>query len=608
MPTRALIRSFVEAAPNLAWANSPDGTTLFVNSRFTEYSGYSAQELLENIWLLLVHPEDRAAALELRQESIGLQKAYCIELRFRRANGSYCWHSTHVAPVRDAAGEVVAWFGTAIDIHDRKQAEDAVRKSEQRFRSLIEASSQIVWSCAPSGEQLQSQPAWQAFTGQTDEELLGQGWLDSVHPDDRSAGRESWERCVITHEIFDVEYRVRRHDGVWRWMHVRAAPVFDAAGKLCEWIGANADITERKQSEQALRESEAQFQMLANSIPQLAWMADSTGSIFWYNQRWYDFTGTTLEEMKGWGWGKVHHPEHVKRVIESIAGAFAGGERWEDTFPLRSRDGGWRWFLSRAVPMRDTEGRIVRWFGTNTDITHQREVEQSLRHSNEDLQQFSYVVSHDLQEPLRQVTVCSQMLAQMYPSAEGEAQQLCNYVSAGTKRMNTIIRDLLLMASPERDVPVECFESAEVVQDAVAAVQHHLDETGGHIVVDSALPKVVAARPVVRQAFQNLLSNAIKYRKEDLPPKIHIQGRRSGSEWTFSVSDNGQGVPADYKDRLFHWFSRAPGNKASGNGIGLASIERMLERVGGRIWVESEFGCGSTFHFAVPATIEPEDC
>jgi two-component system, chemotaxis family, sensor kinase Cph1 len=120
--------------------------------------------------------------------------------------------------------------------------------------------------------------------------------------------------------------------------------------------------------------------------------------------------------------------------------------------------------------------------------------------------------------------------------------------------------------------------------------------------------RVVAPRPVIRQAFQNLLSNAIKYRQDKRPPEIHIRGYRQEGEWTFSVSDNGQGIPDEYRDRLFQWFSRVPGTKASGNGIGLASIERMLERVGGRIWMESEPGSGSTFHFTVPANQERVEC
>jgi PAS domain S-box-containing protein len=143
------------------------------------------------------------------------------------------------------------------------------------------------------------------------------------------------------------------------------------------WV-VRRDSAARDLAEAALREGEMRFSTMANSIPQLAWMADEKGYIFWYNDRWFEYTGTTLEEMAGWGWQKVHHPDHVQRVVNKISGCFQRGEVWEDTFPLRGRDGQYRWFLSRAVPIRDAEGKVLRWFGTNTDITDRQEVEAKL--------------------------------------------------------------------------------------------------------------------------------------------------------------------------------------------------------------------------------------
>ena len=136
---------------------------------------------------------------------------------------------------------------------------------------------------------------------------------------------------------------------------------------------AQRDHAARVRADVALREGEDRFHTLANNIPQLAWMADETGYIFWYNQRWFDYTGTTLKEMAGWGWKKVHHPDHVQRVVDKITHCFQTGEVWEDTFPLRGRDGSYRLFLSRAVPIRDAKGKVVRWFGTNTDISESKE-------------------------------------------------------------------------------------------------------------------------------------------------------------------------------------------------------------------------------------------
>ena len=143
----------------------------------------------------------------------------------------------------------------------------------------------------------------------------------------------------------------------------------------------NVTGVEQIEAEKALRESEARFRELADHISQFAWTADQSGWIYWYNKRWHDYTGTTLKEMEGWGWQKVHHPDHVDRVVERIRQSFETGEAWEDTFPLRGRDGTYRWFLSRALPIRNEAGEVIRWFGTNTDITEQIEAEKALRDS-----------------------------------------------------------------------------------------------------------------------------------------------------------------------------------------------------------------------------------
>ena len=169
-------------------------------------------------------------------------------------------------------------------------------------------------------------------------------------------------------------------------------PLKDRDGTIAGVNVVAEEVTDRKrtqtileQSARALQDSEARFAELADNMSQFAWTADASGSIYWYNRRWLDYTGTTLAEMEGWGWQKVHHPDHVERVVRGIRRCFAAGTPWEDTFPLRGRDGSYRWFLSRALPIHDEAGEVVRWFGTNTDVTRQIEAEQALRELNASL-------------------------------------------------------------------------------------------------------------------------------------------------------------------------------------------------------------------------------
>ncbi|WP_141104003.1 EAL domain-containing protein [Noviherbaspirillum denitrificans] len=190
---------------------------------------------------------------------------------------------------------------------------------------------------------------------------------------------ESWERAaaaaqhaVETGEGYNLDLRVNHGSGEVIWINARCEAIRDAQGQVTGLRGTVQDISELKRTEE-------RFRLLADNIAQLAWMADGTGNIFWYNRRWFDYTGTTLEQMQGWGWTAVHHPEHVERVVAKFRDCLRSGTTWEDTFPLRGVDGRYRWFLSRAVPEKDESGRVLRWFGTNTDITEQREVQEDLR-------------------------------------------------------------------------------------------------------------------------------------------------------------------------------------------------------------------------------------
>jgi PAS domain S-box-containing protein len=188
--------------------------------------------------------------------------------------------------------------------------------------------------------------------------------------------------------ILGVEVNGQRPDGsnAERFWLTSWHPLRGPEGSI---VGINVvaeEITERKRAEAALAVSETRFHELADNVSQFAWTADPSGWIFWYNKRWYDYTGTTLEEMQGWGWRKVHHPDHVDRVVRRIRQCFESGTPWEDTFPLRGRDGGYRWFLSRALPIRNDAGEVIRWFGTNTDVSEQMVAEKALRDLNETLE------------------------------------------------------------------------------------------------------------------------------------------------------------------------------------------------------------------------------
>lgn len=263
-------------------------------------------------------------------------------------------------------------LGVAIE---RYRAETLRTASEERLRAILENAPEKIWVNEADGSVTYFNAKWRDYTGQP-ATPDGLAWLDAVHPEDREPVIEVRTQGIATGQAYDVELRLRdRADGSYRWHRGRVTPL-KRGEAVYAWIGTATDIDDIRQAELRLRESEVQFRTLADTIPQLAWMARPDGCIYWYNQRWYEYTGTTLADMQGSGWRAVHHPDHVDRVVERIQHSWDTGEPWEDMFPLRGKDGGYRWFLSRALPIRDADGCIVRWFGTNTDITEWREAEE----------------------------------------------------------------------------------------------------------------------------------------------------------------------------------------------------------------------------------------
>jgi PAS domain S-box-containing protein len=251
-----------------------------------------------------------------------------------------------------------------------REREQELRSSQERLHAALDASSTSTWQWDMSTNAVDCDEGLFRLFGVDPAAASGSFdlFVSRIHPDDRERVIAAAQRCAAEGVDLDEEFRIARPDGSIRWAVDKGKVIFGEGGKPQYLIGACVDVTERRMREE-------QFRALAESIPQLAWMADAEGSIYWYNQRWYDYTGTTPAEMRGWGWTSVQHPDHIARVVSRIQKSWDTGEPWEDAFPLRSRDGQYRWFLSRAQPIRDADGKIVRWFGTNTDINELREAE-----------------------------------------------------------------------------------------------------------------------------------------------------------------------------------------------------------------------------------------
>jgi len=261
------------------------------------------------------------------------------------------------------------------------------QKTAEEFQFLADFIPQLVWITDPTGFHTYFNQRWIDYTGYTLADSVGPDmWNNLLHPDDREKARKIWGHSLATGADYEIEYRFKGRDGQYRWFLGQALPRRDEAGSIVTWFGTCTDIHDQKLAADLLAERESEFTTLADNVAQLSWMARPDGHIYWYNKRWYDYTGTDLALMEGWGWDKVHHPDHMAAVIEFVRAAWQKGEPWELTFPLLGQDGEYRWFLTRAVPVHDEQGQLLRWLGTNTDVTDMRHLQEQLQNSYNDLE------------------------------------------------------------------------------------------------------------------------------------------------------------------------------------------------------------------------------
>jgi PAS domain S-box-containing protein len=281
-------------------------------------------------------------------------------------------------PVRNAEGVVEGILVHAVEVTDKVTARIAIQQSEERFRAIVDTTPECVKVVAADGTLLHMNSAGLSMIGSDcAEAAIGKNIYEVIAPEDRERFRELNER-VCRGERGSLEFDIIGLQGVRRHMETHAAPLREPSGDVVQ-LAVTRDVTERKRAQEEQRRREEEFRTLADAVPQLVWMANPDGWIFWYNSRWYEYTGTTPEQMEGWGWQSVHDPDVLPRVLRSWKQSINTGKPFEMTFPLRGADGIFRPFLTRVIPVRDSSGKITRWFGTNTDVSIQIQVQDKLQ-------------------------------------------------------------------------------------------------------------------------------------------------------------------------------------------------------------------------------------
>lgn len=618
-----LLASIVESSNDAIVSKTLDGIIQSWNAAAERLFGFKEEEAVGR-HISLIIPPDRLAEEDLIISRLRAgERIEHFETERLRNDGSLIPVSLTISPLHDDSGNVVGASKIARDITARRhvrereqQLAEQVAAADAKFRAFFEQGALFAGIMDMRGTLLEANRLSWEGCGFTKKQIIGKPFWDGPwwNPSpDLVARIKAAVAQAATGQMFREEMRYFVGDGSVRWADVTIMPIKDESGRVIFLAPTGTDITESRRAEEALRESEERFRTLADNMSQFAWMADEKGWIFWYNKRWFDYTGTTLEQMQGWGWKQVHHPDHVDRVVARIQHSWDTGERWEDTFPLRGKDGNYRWFLSRAVPIRDDQGKILCWFGTNTDVTERRQLEEDLRKLAADLSQsdrrkdeFLATLAHELRNPLAAI-YCASELLQKAPPSEPAFLETVGVVHRQAQHMVRLIDDLMdasRITSGKLALRTQRMELAEAIERAIETSRPLITELQHELIVNLPSEPLFLEADQVRlaQVFANLLNNAAKYSNHG--GKIWLTANRTDDEVTVSVKDAGIGIPPDQLPRLFQMFSQihsADDHSQGGLGIGLALVRGLVEMHGGRIEAHSEgVDQGSEFIVRLP--------
>lgn len=600
------------------------------------------ESLLKNIWgreleqvrgkkLIDVFPE-------LQQQSVPALLRHVYETGEKQSekekavytNGGHCSYvDFEYAPSFNSAGTVSGVILTAYDVSEKVKERKKTEENGERLRMVIEASGLGTWELDLATGEFSYSDEYLATFG-IKERLSHKDLLKFMHPDDLPLREKAFEEAFSTGWLHYVS-RLRWKDNSIHWIEAHGKVLYDEDDKPSRLIGTSRDITDEMVYRQHIRESEEKFRLLADSMPQFIWTGDVNGNLNYFNRSVYDYSGMRFDEMKGQGWIQMVHPEDRVANLKKWSEAVKNARHFIFEHRLRRYDGVYRWQLSRAIPQYDSEGNIQMWVGSSTDIhdqkTFARELEEKvsertkelkqtnevLERTNQELEQFAYIASHDLQEPLRKIQTFSDILKKNMHD-EVSVRKYFSKIDSSAQRMGDLIKSVLDYSRlPSHPGHLMLTDLNEVVLNVKTDLELMIMEKKATVESDP-LPAVPGMPLQLNQLFSNLIGNALKFCNE--APCIRIRAKAvSGEELTdkfkadpqkryleLVFKDNGIGFEDKYKDQIFTIFQRLHGlQQYSGTGIGLALCKKIVENHLGFITAESEYGKGSTFIVYLPS-------
>lgn len=610
-------KTLFELSPTYTVLLGLDGTVKNFNKKTEEFAGVPREKLrgMRFIELDFVPEVEMHAHVERISKLTKGELVKPFESRIVEKNGKMHMIDVHSALLK--TGNIPSDILVSCnDITEHKKIEDALKESKEKYEMLFELSPAYMILLGADGKIKKVNEKAEEFAGISREKLIGMHFadLDFLH-EELNIRVERVSKVLSGEPVKPFETRIIENNGHISWLYIQFE-LLKKGDKPSDVLIICNDITEFKKTECNLKHSEEKFRQIAENIEEVFWIIDPKMSKIIYVSPAYErIWGRTCQSLYDdpKSWIDAIHPEDRDRAIEMIWGQSNKIDEVSNGFQYRviRPDGEVVWIWTQAFLITGESGEISRITGIASDITGYKKAEHEIRtlldelkRSNEELQQFAYVTSHDLQEPLRTIASFTQLMERRYKGKlDEDADEFMGYIVDASVRMKQMIMDLLEYSRVGtkqemfQNIPLESKLNNVLVNLNDLIERSHAEITHEH------LPVVFGDKSQLLLLFQNLITNAIKFRKEDEPPRIHISAAcdHEKNEYVFSIVDNGIGIEEQYFDRIFTIFQRLhTRDEYQGTGIGLSVAKRIVERHGGRIWVESEFGVGSVFYFTMP--------
>ncbi len=596
-----------------------DARVIEANDVTVQQLGYSREELIGLNSLEFVPEKERDRFVQHAIEFLGRKPgedyiAYMpVTLLTKDGREIEVEHSE--ALMRDSEGKPIGIIGISRDVTERKRMERELLQSAEKIHLMFDSMADGLTIAGLDGTILETNDAAVKIHGyDSKDELIGKSGMELIAEVDRKVSYENAVKAIKSGEIQrKMEYRLLRKDGTEFDGEYTLAPMHGVSGDIEGFVAIVRDITEQKCAADALRESEEKLRTMFDSARDGIVVADLLGNVTEVNNATLNITGYSREDLIGKSALQFVAAEDQQKIVDDMASTLGSKKAILETLLLRCvrKDGSVFDGEMACDTISDKDGNIAGFIAIMRDVTERKQMEkkvqrlvEELKRSNMELEQFAYVASHDLQEPLRMVSSYVQLLARRYKGKlADDADEFIEYAVDGSTRMMGMIQALLIYSRVgTKGKPPEPTECEVVLAQTLKNLQTALAEKGAEVTHDP-LPTIMADGIQMVQLFQNLIGNGIKFQAEGVKPHVHVSVEDKGEEWQFSFKDNGIGIEPQYKDRIFVIFQRLHGKQEyKGTGIGLAVCKRIVERHGGRIWVESELGKGATFLFTIPKT------